>query len=142
MISQLRGRTRPSPSILAVVALTFALGACATGGSTPGEQRSPSPAERVTRVQVDNRHTSDVVVYALAQGQYYRLGNVTAHQQSNLTLARHLENASGVRLVADPIGSRSAFFSQQILFSPGDVLLLDIGPSMNLSSVSVRSGSR
>lgn len=129
---------------LAIIALVVLGGvACASGGAgSRAEEDGPSPEERATRVQVDNGHTSDMVIYVLTDGQYSRLGEVTAHQRAELTLPRHLVNASEVRFAADPIGSRTGFLSERVLFSPGDIVVLNIGPSINLTSVSVRSVGR
>lgn len=131
-------------SLCALIAiLVWGGAACATGGASPeAAEDGPPPAERATRVQVENDHTSDMVIYVLADGQYSRLGNVTAHQRADLTLPRHVVNASDVRFAADPIGSRTAYLSERVLFSAGDVVALTIGSSLNLSSVSVRSGDR
>lgn len=64
----------------------------------------------------------------------------TALHHSTLRLPSHLAGVQDLRLVADPIGAPVAYFSERLLFAPGDVLVLDVGPTMNLSSVTVRSG--
>lgn len=139
MNSSISDPIRPLLAILVI--MLWGGAACATGGSSTqsNNEEDSSPAERPTSVQVDNGNNLDMVVYALADGQYRRLGNVTAHQRSDLTLPRYIVSASDVRLVADPIGSQTAYLSERILFSPGDILVLNIGARMNLSSVSVRS---
>lgn len=122
-----------------LVALPLAASSCASGRG--GAEAGDAPSERPTTViQVDNGNFADVVVYALGAGQYYRLGVVTGLDRSTLQLPRHLDRVTDLRLVVDPIGSGASYFSNEILFSPGDVLVLDVGPTMSLSSVSVRSG--
>lgn len=129
--------TRTLLVAVTLLALAVVTAACATRS----RETSGSPADRgPTVVQVDNGNFSDVVVYALSTGQYYRLGEVTGHDRATLSLPRQLNTVSDLRLVADPIGSRSSYFSDPILFEPGDVLVLNVGPTMNLSSVSVRAG--
>lgn len=140
------GRGRPfqprgSAWLVGSLALGLALAGCATG-SGGGEPSSASAEDRVVRVRVENGNTSDIVVYALSGGQYNRLGDVTGNHRAMLRLPAHLSGASDVRLVADPIGSRTAYFSERILFSPGDTIVLDVGPTLNLSSVYLRSGGR
>ena len=130
-----------APTLLVSVTL-LALALSTAACSTRSRDTSDSSADRgPTVVQVDNGNFADVVIYALSTGQYYRLGEVTGHDRATLGLPRQLNTASDLRLVADPIGSRSSYFSDPILFEPGDVLVLDVGPTMSLSSVSVRAGS-
>lgn len=119
-----------------LLAIALAAQACASRSADTSE----SPAERgPTVVDVDNGNFADVVVYALSTGQYYRLGEVTGHDRATLRLPRQLDTVGDLRLVADPIGSRTSYFSDEILFEPGDVLVLTVGPRMSLSSVSVRA---
>lgn len=121
----------------ALLALPLAASSCSSGRGDSSGAPSDRPA---TTVEVDNGNFADVVVYALGAGQYYRLGEVTGLDRSTFRLPRHLVGVTDLRLVVDPIGSGVSYFSQEILFSPGDVLILDVGPTMNLSSVSVRGG--
>lgn len=142
------GRGRPFQPrgwarIAGSLAVVLAVAGCATGSGGAGGASSEATGEdRVVRVQVENGNTSDIVVYALSGGQYNRLGEVTGNQRTTLRLPDYLSGTSEVRLVADPIGSRTAYLSERILFSPGDTLVLDVGPTLNLSSVYVRSGGR
>ena len=138
MKNRAAGRNAPAP-VVAVTLLALALSTAACASRS--RDTSDSPADRgPTVVEVDNGNFADVVVYALSTGQYYRLGEVTGHDRANLTLPQNLNTVNSLRLVADPIGSSNSYFSEQILFGPGDILVLRVGPTMNLSSVSVRGG--
>ena len=121
----------------ALLALTVAATSCATRSR---DTSSRVGSEGTTVVQVDNGNFADVVVYALSTGQYHRLGEVTGNGRATLDLPRQLNTVPDLRLVADPIGSRTSYFSDELLFEPGDVLVLSIGATMNLSTVSVRAG--
>lgn len=128
-------------AVLATVAALLVIVATTSACSTRGRDTSGSRPERgTTVVEVDNGNFADVTVYALSTGQYYRLGEVSGHGRATLRLPRQLDTVRDLRLVADPIGSRVSYFSDAVLFEPGDRLVLSVGPTMNLSTVSVRAG--
>lgn len=129
-------RPGTAATLVALVLIPLLASACATGRDARGGDTPAGP----TLVEVENGNFADVVVYALGDRQHVRLGNVTGHQRATLELPRHMENALDLRLVADPIGSTSSYFSERILFEPGDVLVLNVGATINLSSISVRAG--
>lgn len=137
MKNRFTGRGAPAVLAAALLVLTVAASSCATRSRDGSGSRAAGGA---TVVQVDNGNFADVVVYALSTGQYYRLGEVSGHDEATLDLPRQLDRVHDLRLVADPIGSRTSYFSNEILFEPGDVLVLSVGPTMNLSTVSVRAG--
>lgn len=116
--------------------LALAAGCRGRGGAPelPGT-RSSDPI----RVAVTNNNYLDVVVFAVSGGQAQRLGNVTGNSTASFQLPRVLSVASaGVQLLVDPIGSSDAWFSDSLYLWGGALVDLTVGPSLSLSSVSVR----
>lgn len=130
-------RPGTAATLVALLVISPLASGCATGQGGRGGDETPSGP---TTVEVDNGNFADVVVYALGDGRYQRLGTVTGHHRERFELPRHMEGALRLRLVADPIGATTSYFSEQLLFTPGDVLVLNVGATINLSSVSVRAG--
>lgn len=120
-------------------ALVVAVAAC---GARQGADRAvgvqPAPANAVT-VNVENHNWSDIVVYAVRGGRRYRLGTVTSMQSAEFMVPPGLLGGSAdLRLMLDPIGSRHAFVTEQILVTPGDRVLFSVENYLPLSSWAVR----
>ncbi len=105
---------------------------------TLSEERSKTPAavsERTTvRVVNDNWH--DITVYALRAGYRRRLGTVTSFTSRVLTLPPTLLIPSdGLRLVADPIGSRGVYVTEPLVVNAGDVVEWRLLNNIRLSNI-------
>jgi len=69
---------------------------------------------------VVNHHWSDVVVYAIRDGQRMRVGTVTAAAEENFELNPSLTRSSGtLQLQAHAVGSSGAISSEAINVRPG-----------------------
>jgi hypothetical protein len=139
----------------AVGAALLALAACArgsAGGSSAGEaprataraaQDSvdsaprPEPARPVP-LRIENRHRSDIVVYALRGSVRTRLGTVTAQTSANLTIpATFVGDAGGLSLIADPVGGRNSARSPQFTVRTGSRVIWTVDANAGLSSLGV-----
>jgi hypothetical protein len=107
-----------------------------------GRSRSPFRAgggDEAIRVEVRNDNFLDVTVYVMPDGVSYRIGDVTGSSSATLDVPpRLIFAATSVRLLVNPIGSRQAYLSEEILVSPGDLIRLHVASQIQMSSWSVR----
>jgi len=90
-------------------------------------------------IEVVSNHFNDVVVYAVIGGQVLRLGMVTGKTTARFSLDEdRLTGASGLRLRADPIGSRERYMSDEVMVSAGGHVVLEIGAELRMSHISLR----
>lgn len=106
-----------------VAATLAALGlAGAPGQATAQAGDDTTTVERVSQtipVHVTNYNLLDVNVYVRVGGQAYRLGTVTSFGSADFVLPAAALSSSGVQLVADPIGQRGNYASEQFYVVPG-----------------------
>lgn len=119
--------------------LAIAASACTTGRSEPrfliGE-RAPS---RDIRVEVVNDNFLDMGVFVMVDGVNLRLGDVTGKSSESFTLdPARLSPSQGLRLLADPVGSRNAFLSDEVAVAPGSTVVLTISADLQQSYVILR----
>ena len=119
--------------LLAIACLGLAAG-CASAG--PSEDNGPRPDP--VRLEVENRATYNVVVYALYGGQQHRIGEATALGDQRMTLPRAIPDGVRVRFQLDPIGPPTEFLSQDFFLDGGDVVSIRIQPNIRQSTVSIR----
>ncbi len=112
----------------------------AVAAQTASEERSETPAavlERTT-VQVNNDNWHDITVYAIRSGYRRRLGTVTSFTSRVFTLPpAFLIHSGGLRLIADPIGSRGSHVSEPLFVNAGDVVEWRLRNNLGLSDVFV-----
>lgn len=145
-------------SLVAAVAATLTLGACATGGassrfapmassadgasaeaaSTAARERPAAAPARATTVRVENFNWNDVTVYVVQNGVRTRLGTITSMSTGSFRLpAQVLASTGNVRLLADPIGSSRGYMTEPILVRAGSQVSFNVQNSLSLSSVAV-----
>ena len=91
------------------------------------------------RIQVVNDNFLDMSVYAMTDGVNLRLGDVTGKSSDSFTLdLDRVSPSQGLRLLADPIGSRNAFLSDAVSVIPGTTVILNISPDLQQSFVTLR----
>ncbi|MGH7572316.1 MAG: hypothetical protein ACREMK_10790 [Gemmatimonadota bacterium] len=88
-------------------------------------------------VEVTNYNYLDVNIYAVAGSQTIRLGTVTTNSEVTFEVPRGLPLSGGIRFLVDPIGSRGAYLSDDIVVSPGDIIELVVQSRLGLSSTVV-----
>lgn len=133
--------TRRDPSPLgwhAVFLVTLFSGACA-----PSTARSPfdapSPGALPVRAQIDNGLTQDVGIYAVQGSSRFRVGSVTSLSRTVVTIPASLVGASQeLRLIAEPLGSRTPYTTQALLVSAGSRIEWTIVPGLQASQAWVR----
>lgn len=123
--------------------LFAALAALAIAGSTAGASAASttSIAEPDTTYQVKsyvrvvNNNWLDVNIYAVTGARTWRLGTVRSFQEIDFELPRWLlSGAYEVTLVTDPIGSRHGNISNRVIFTPGDVVQLNVENAINMTN--------
>ena len=124
----------PSAAVVASLMLAPAL-AC----SPAGRLVQPRGPQAAAFVEVTNTNWFDVVVYSLRSGVRWRLGMVTSMNHETFRIPhRDLMTGSGLRLMADPIGSPDVFVSEPILVSPGDRVAFTVAPRLAQSYFAIR----
>ena len=140
-------------NLVAAVAASLTLGACASAGGTgAGMSSALSSTKAVTgesagsssrvaaapTIRVENRNWSDVVVYALRSGRRHRLGMVTSMSTARFRLPSGLAMGSGdLQLVADPIGSSRGYTSEPIHLNAGQEISFSVQNHLPMSTISV-----
>lgn len=126
---------RLSTSLAPLVLVTaLALTGCSTKKET---QDGPLPAvSQDTRVEVTNNNWLDMAVYAERGGLKVRLGMVTSMGNETLTIPRNvMASSSGIRLIASPIGSSSAYATYPMDVWPGETVEFTIENNLGTSNV-------
>lgn len=116
----------------------LAIVGCAAG---PSAASATSIAEPDTTFQVKsyvrvvNNNWLDVNIYAVSGGRNWRLGTVRSFQEVDFEIPRWLMSGTyEVTLVTDPIGSRRANISNTVIFTPGDVIQLNVENAINMTN--------
>ncbi|MGW8267951.1 MAG: hypothetical protein ACWGSQ_16410 [Longimicrobiales bacterium] len=133
--------TSPGRFPVAAAALAaFFASACA-------KQTAPSPftageggrQAREIRIEVVNNNFADMTIYVMESGSNFRLGDVTGKTTGRFTLdPNQISPSGGLRLLADPIGSRDAFLSDPVSAGPGSFVVFTIGAALSQSYVTLR----
>jgi hypothetical protein len=121
-------------------AVAFALTAGALSAQAFGDDPAPKARLRqeTAQVRVTNHNWLDARIYLDDGGQLVPFGFVTSQQTVDLVLpARALTSAGPVRIVARPIGSRAAYWSDQLMIGRGDALLVTLQNQLGLSSTTL-----
>jgi hypothetical protein len=129
---------------LALVAL-LGTTACATAGQAGPAAPSPNQAPKAAQtsnvqqnknvaVDVTNNNFNDVDVYALEGGIYQRLAFVPSMDSVRVKLPTSAQLTGGVRLLVSPIGGQYAYFTGEILVSPGDAIRLTVTNPLDLTN--------
>ncbi len=133
-ISQL-SRGALSLALALVVGSSFgAQAAAAQEAETEKSQVETIQGDGSVEVQVLNNNWHDVRVYALRNGQRYRLGTVTGLTSAVLRIPRYLQpDLVGVQLLAVPIGARDRHVSPIVYVTEGDRLFWSLESNLDLS---------
>jgi hypothetical protein len=135
-------------TLVAAVAASLTLGACAAGGNATGAARlpdGPSPGRAATAaaepatLKVSNYNWMDVVVYAVQGGSRVRLGQVTTMNTVSFRIPTRMVNngVETVRLMVDPVGSTEGWQSEGISIHAGQQVQFNVQNSLAFSSVFV-----
>lgn len=127
---------------LALLAAVLPLQACSASRSGASPFVDARGALRGPSVTVLNRSFHDVRVYLLLDSWRYSLGSVGSQQEGTFRVPSSLLSTDGVRLVADPIGSRDAYVSEWIPAARGDHVEWTLSSNFALSTYVVRSGGQ
>lgn len=120
--------------LLIFPALVLAITACGRPRTAP-DLAGPLPS---SLLHIDNHHWLDVEIYVEHDGQRSRLGTVTATSSHDFTFPRGMLGQLGViRLIADPIGSRSGVVSDEIAVKPGMRVSWTLESHLQRSSLAV-----
>lgn len=96
-------------------------------------------ANREIRIEVVNDNYADMNIFIMRDGSNLRLGSVTGKTTATFTLnPDRISPSLGLRLLADPVGSREAFLSDAVTVQPGSIIVLNIHPNLPQSFVILR----
>ena len=102
-----------------------------------GGERGVQPRE--IRVEVVNDNFHDMGIFVMEGGTNFRLGEVTGKTSASFTLdLDQISPSRGLRLLADPVGSREAYLSDAVSVGPGVIVVFNIAPALSQSYVILR----
>lgn len=91
------------------------------------------------RIEVVNDNYLDMGIFVMMDGANFRLGDVVGKHSDTFTLdPSRISPGQGLRLLADPIGSRNVFLSDEVAVNPGVTVMLNISPALQQSYVILR----
>lgn len=124
--------------ILVAVSL-FVVSACG-GRQEPRFLSNRAPGgDREIRVEVVNDNFLDMGIFVMEGSTNFRLGDVTGKSSANFSLDLDMISPStGLRLLADPVGSRDAYLSDPVTVNPGTIVVFNIAPALSQSYVTLR----
>jgi len=120
----------------ALAALAIAGSAAGISAASATSTAEPDTTFRVkSYVRVVNNNWLDVNIYAVSGARSWRLGTVRSFQEVDFEIPRWLLTGTyEVTLVTDPIGSRTANISNTVIFTPGDVIQLNVENAINMTN--------
>jgi len=108
-----------------LVLLLLAISACAPSATARMEEELGLR----TTLRVENRNFYEMTIYVIQGGTRTRVGSVPGLSTRRLTLREEFTStASPIQFLADPVGSRFAPISQELMVRPGDEVGLIIPP--------------
>jgi hypothetical protein len=94
----------------------------------------------VITISVSNSNPLDMTVYVVNQSMRLRLGTVSTASTQRFTLSLHQISPTGeLQLLADPIGSRRTFTSEEIHVFAGQAVEWVIQADVRQSTLTIRS---
>jgi hypothetical protein len=116
------------------------LSACASGGGGASDDPELDALTHVPDtvfVVVKNRYRLDVNVYALYMSTRKFLGVVTTNRTMEYAVRGNVAVGSNFRVLADPIGGRGSYVTDEILVRKGDVVEVTVQDPLIQSYYSV-----
>jgi hypothetical protein len=90
-------------------------------------------------VEVVNDNFLDMGIYVMEGSTNWRLGDVTGLTTGTFTVDLDQINPSGgLRLLADPVGSREAYLSDAVMVNPGVIVVFHVASALSQSYVILR----
>ena len=122
-------------SLYRVVALAVA--GCAANGSTLQDAHPAN--DEVTALYVQNDSWQEMRIYALTNGQRYPLGTIASTAKARLAIPVVILGGNrALRFMADPIGSRAVYTSQELYIPRGTSAEWIVRNNIRLSSLYLR----
>ena len=118
----------------------FAIGAALMLGlATVGCASTPQSGSRSadTMVEVENNNSLLVSVEAVNDGVDYNLGQVETGTSETFELPEVINDAYDLQIRIDPIGSGQTYVTDDILYSPGDLIRVEVEGNLTFTTVSV-----
>lgn len=121
------------------VLLSLLLSACTSAEPARRFGFGARAPQEFIRIEVVNDNFADMTIFAMGGGANIRLGDVTGKSTATFSLdPAQLSPSSALRLLADPLGSRNAFLSDEVVPGRGAVVVLNVAPSLQMSYVTLR----
>jgi len=131
-----RGRVPAVRGALLAVLLAAMASGCATFRSHSGQE---AEADTGVTLFVKNYNWSTMHIYVMGSGQTTSLGQLASMNTATFAVPRSaLASGNSIRLIADPIGSTSAYISEPVLVAPGDRVEWTIQNHLSQSSIMIR----
>ena len=122
-------------ALIGALAVAAAAMPTVAGAQGVADRADDQPSAGKIPVRVFNHNTLDVTVYVLAGGQAFRLGTVTSFGSASFTLPAIAATASGLQLLADPIGQASEYATEPFTVTAGQQVDWTIENNLSHSTV-------
>lgn len=133
---RLPARTGLSTALVAVLLVGSACKSSPAPRFLIGSRAAP---DEDIRVEVVNDNYLDMGVFVMMDGVNFRLGDVVGKHTDSFTLdPTRISPSQGLRLLADPVGSRNVFLSDEVSVNPGVTVVFNISPNLQQSYVILR----
>jgi len=127
---------RHAASTMLLAAVVALAGGC--GGHHQVEDEPEADPQAPTPLTVDNNHWLDVVVYVFHDGEFSRVGTVTAASSTDFVLPSWMMGQSrNIRLLGHPIGSNDGVRTELIHIQPGQIIEWRLESQLARSTVAV-----
>jgi len=125
--------------LLAVAAVAALMASACIGPPAPRFMIGGGERSREIRIEVVNDNFADMAIFVMGEGSNLRLGDVTGKTSTSFTLdPDRISPSLGLRLLADPVGSRNAYLSDAVAVQPGAIVVFNIAPALSQSYVILR----
>jgi hypothetical protein len=125
-------------SLLALIsAALFAVGVAGCATADAGNGFEEGTMEERTTIQVENFNPMLVTIEAISRGTDYRLGQVETSQSQTFDLPATADELD-LQIMVDPLGSSDTFVSHQVTAAPGSTVHVQVQPSLDFTTVTVR----
>jgi len=122
-----------------VMALAVLLSSACASSPDPRFLIGGRGQNREVRIQVVNDNFADMGVFVMDGATSFRLGDVVGKTSATFTLdLDKISPSSGLRLLADPIGSRDAYLSDPVYLGGGAQVVFTIAAALSQSHIILR----
>lgn len=126
---------------LALVAACASSGGAPPAASPSGADQTaaqPEAASRGVQLAVKNDNSSEVTIYVITADETFRVGSVSSYNARSFVLPSRLWSpGERPRFVVQQLAGSESYVSPELLFGPGDTVVIEVGSWIRQSSTRV-----